>query len=99
MHTSCYYRQQMERGLHSDRVPWLCCLLQVIVTISQGKVVFEGGKLNVVAGAGRFVPMPLHPPIFEGMDKRNELWLAEEFPYGQTPVRRQHSGASASDEL
>lgn len=72
---------------------------QVVVTISQGKVVYEDGKLNVVAGAGRFVPMPLHPPIFEGMDKRNALRLSEEFPYGQTPVRRRFGGESVKDEL
>lgn len=62
------------------------------MTISQGKVVFEDGKLNVVSGAGRFVPMPLHPPIFEGMEQRNAMRLSDEFPYGQTPVRRRPDG-------
>jgi hypothetical protein len=72
---------------------------QVVVTISQGKVVYEGGKLTVVAGAGRYVPRPLHPPIFEGIAQHNALRLSEEFPYGQTPVRRQGDTAPARDEL
>ena len=63
------------------------------MTISQGKVVYENGHLNVVAGTGRFVEMPLFPPAFEGLETRNAAWLGEQFPYGSTPVQR--PGAAA----
>jgi hypothetical protein len=85
------------RGSHS--AVHLRHVLQVVTTISQGKVVYEGGQLAVVAGAGRFVPMPLHPPIFEGVAQHNAQRLGEEFPYGQTPVRRRGDAAPARDEL
>lgn len=75
-------------------------LLQVVVTVSQGKVVWENNKLNVVAGAGRFVEMPLFPsPAFDGLETRNAAWLSEEFPYGETPVRRPEAGGRPADEL
>ena len=32
---------------------------KVMMTISQGKVVWENGKLHTVPGQGRFIPMPL----------------------------------------
>lgn len=41
----------------------------VITTISRGKVVFEEGKINVVKGAGRFIPTPPGGIMFEGLDK------------------------------
>jgi len=73
---------------------------KVVVTISQGNVVWEGGRLSVVAGSGRFVRMPLFPPMFEGQDRRDATWLAENFPYGETPVRRVEDGhGPPSDEL
>ncbi len=62
-------------------------------------MVFESGKLNVVAGAGRFVRMPLFPPLFEGHARRDASWLAENFPYGETPVRRAATDAPDKDEL
>lgn len=71
-----------------------------MVTISQGNVVWDGGKLTVVAGAGRFVHMPLFPPLFEGQARRDAAWLPQNFPYGETPVQREQSGgAASSDEL
>ena len=70
------------------------------MTISQGNVVWDGGKLTVVAGAGRFVHMPLFPPLFDGQARRDAAWLAQNFPYGETPVKREQSGGDAStDEL
>jgi hypothetical protein len=87
------------RGDEVYNVSVVVLMLQVVVTISQGKVVFEGGKLTVVAGAGRYVPRPLHPPIFQGVAQHNALRLSEEFPYGQTPVRRQGDAKPARDEL
>lgn len=73
--------------------------VQVVVTISQGKVVWENEQLNVVKGAGRFVKLPLFPPMFEGMAARDAAWLAKAFPYGKTPVDRSANAAHDVDEL
>lgn len=74
-------------------------LLQVVTTISQGKVVWHNEKLNVTAGAGRFVKMPLFPPLFDGLDRTDAAWLSMSFPYGTTPVKREGDQPSAHDEL
>lgn len=42
-------------------------------TISQGKVVYANGELNVVEGAGRYVKRPAFPTVFEAVQKYNEL--------------------------
>jgi len=42
-------------------------------TISQGKVVWADGKLDAVRGAGRYVPRPTFPPVFEALDRQNRL--------------------------
>ncbi|MFO1067817.1 MAG: dihydropyrimidinase [Geminicoccaceae bacterium] len=41
------------------------------VTISQGKVVWKNGQLDVTRGAGRHVPRPPHAPVFEAQAKVN----------------------------
>lgn len=33
--------------------------LQVVLTLSRGRLVWDGTNLNVTAGSGRFIPMPL----------------------------------------
>ncbi|TXR54422.1 dihydropyrimidinase [Reinekea thalattae] len=45
----------------------------VDTTISQGKVVFANGELNVVEGAGRYVKRPAFPTVYEAIEKYNEL--------------------------
>ena len=35
--------------------------LQVVTTISRGRLVWDGEKLTVEEGSGRFVPLPLFP--------------------------------------
>ncbi|KAL3097130.1 hypothetical protein niasHS_002846 [Heterodera schachtii] len=42
------------------------------VTISRGRVVWEGGKLNVQAGAGKFVPLPANCPLVFGTHAQKE---------------------------
>ena len=42
-------------------------------TISQGKVVWADGRLDAVRGAGRYVPRPTFPPVFEALDRQNRL--------------------------
>jgi dihydropyrimidinase len=43
------------------------------VTLSQGKVVWKNGQLDVTRGAGRNVARPAMAPMFEAQSKWNEL--------------------------
>lgn len=74
---------------------------QVIVTISQGNVVYENGKLNVTKGAGRFIKLaPFAPHVYDGLEKLDTNWIRETFPYGDTPVIREGDKPRvAKDEL
>jgi dihydropyrimidinase len=40
-------------------------------TISQGKVVWANGQLDVVRGAGRYIDRPPFPEVFEALSKVN----------------------------
>ncbi len=42
-------------------------------TISQGNIVWAGGKLDTVRGAGRYIPRPTFPPLYEAMTRQGEL--------------------------
>ena len=42
-------------------------------TISQGKLVWADGKLNVEQGAGRYIPRPTFPAVFEAIKRQNEI--------------------------
>ncbi|MEA2780520.1 MAG: dihydropyrimidinase [Rhodospirillaceae bacterium] len=42
-------------------------------TISQGKLVWADGKLDVEQGAGRYIPRPTYPAVFEAIKRQNEL--------------------------
>ncbi len=57
------------------------------------------GVLDVTPGTGRFIPMPTHGPLFEGLDKQDATYLATNFPYGPTPVPREQPAAASKDEL
>ncbi|EIE27292.1 D-hydantoinase [Coccomyxa subellipsoidea C-169] len=74
---------------------------QVVVTISQGKVVWENGKLNIQEGAGRFVKLPVRGPLFEGLDALDAASVASNFPYGTPgqPVVRDLGTTASKDEL
>ena len=63
-------------------------LLQVVMTISQGKIVWDGSKLHVQPGAGRFIELPTFGRLFEGLDKMDASYLARTYPYGTIPVQR-----------
>ncbi len=41
-------------------------------TLSQGKVVWANGKLDVVEGAGRYVDRPPFPVAYEAAEKMNK---------------------------
>lgn len=63
---------------------------RVVTTVSRGRVVWHGGALNVTAGSGgRFLALPTHGPLFEGLGAQRAWEAGEEFPYGPAPVRRQ----------
>jgi dihydropyrimidinase len=42
-------------------------------TVSQGKLVWAGGKLDVTEGAGRYIDRPTFPVVYEAMKKQGEL--------------------------
>jgi dihydropyrimidinase len=42
-------------------------------TISQGKLVWADGKLDVERGAGRYIPRPTYPAVFEALKRQGEL--------------------------
>ncbi len=42
-------------------------------TISQGKLAWADGKLNVVRGAGRYIPRPTFPPVYSALNRQAEL--------------------------
>lgn len=69
---------------------------KVVLTVSQGNVVWDKGQLNVTRGAGRFVKLPVFPPLFDDMEARDASWLSRAFPYGPTPVDRDGKGGNAS---
>lgn len=73
---------------------------KVTTTISRGRVMFEDGHLTdeVRPGAGRYVPMPPHGPLFHGLEQQQRRSLV--FPYGPTPVLRSTTQAPThTDEL
>lgn len=72
--------------------------MQVVTTISRGRVVWHEGKLNVMRGSGRFVPTPTHGPLFQGLDKQ-PAHLVDVARYGGVPVKRSSSGTHERDEL
>lgn len=73
---------------------------KVVVTISRGRVVWEGGKLDVAPGSGRFVPMEPWGPLYDGIASPRPTTLQQwvkNFPYGHgTPVKRKAGGDSSS---
>ena len=64
---------------------------KVTTTISQGKVVWENGKLNTVRGAGRFIEMKPFGPLFDGLDKADAAKAAA----AEAPVDRSHVGGKS----
>ncbi|CAI5468113.1 unnamed protein product, partial [Closterium sp. Yama58-4] len=61
------------------------------VTVSQGRVVWQHGRLNVTRGAGRFVPMRPFGPLFHGLQARDAARLQSY----SAPVRRDGDRSAA----
>lgn len=78
-----------------------CGAVQVVVTISQGKVVWENEKLNVKEGAGRFIKLPTGGELFAGLAEQDETAITRAFPYGVPgkPVQRDLTEKPSRDEL
>lgn len=45
------------------------------VTISQGRVAWQHGKLRVKRGSGRYIPMAPFGYLFDGLDKLDVKYL------------------------
>ena len=73
--------------------------VQVVMTISQGKVVWDGSSLHVQRGAGRFLPRPAFGDLYKGLDERDAIRSAEMYPYGPVPVKRDLAALHAKQEL
>ncbi len=74
--------------------------MQVVTTISQGKVVWNNGNVSVEPGSGRFIRrQPFAPHIYQGIKEQEARWIAEEFPYGPVPVKRQGDRTHEREEL
>ena len=73
----------------------------MVVTISQGKVVWENEKLNVKEGAGRFIKLPTGGELFAGLAEQDKAAIANAFPYGVPgqPVHRDLTEKPSKDEL
>lgn len=61
---------------------------QVVVTVSRGRVVWEGGQLNVTRGSGRFLPLLRFGPLFAGLEAQQRWEQSHAFPHGPVPVVR-----------
>ena len=70
--------------------------MQVVMTISQGKVVWDGAKLQVERGAGRLIRRQAHGLLFHGLDTHRK---AEVQSCGPVPVKRTSAGHSSKEEL
>ena len=62
--------------------------LQVVLTISQGKIVWDGSRLHIEKGAGRFIECPTFGNLYKGLDTVDKNYLGLKFPYGDLPVKR-----------
>eukprot|EP00798_Chlamydomonas_sp_ICE-L_P016372 gene16372-22574_t len=43
---------------------------KVVVTVSRGRVLWEGGKLLATEGSSRYIPLPAFGPLYDGLDIR-----------------------------
>lgn len=65
---------------------------KVEVTVSAGRIVWQGGKLNVAPGSGRYIKMPPYGYLFDGIDKANAEYLTSL----RAPVQRNRDATYSS---
>ena len=73
--------------------------VQVITTISQGRIVWDGREILAKEGDGRYIKTPAFGNLYTGLDTQDKSYLQRKFPYGTIPVDRTPKAVPGKTEL